>query len=119
MTTSARFDVAALSRAIEERDTDAALAQYAEDAEVSIVDASTPPSRPRVLAGRKAIKDWVADVNARDMTHRIAWTVQHDGKAAIAENCQYPDGAKVLCVALLDITDGRSTRQLVTQSWDA
>ena len=119
MTSTTTFDISALGRAIEDRDTEAAVAQYAPDAEVNIVDATTTPSSPRVLSGREAIQEWIADVNGRDMTHRISWSLHHEDKAALAEDCQYPDGVKVLCVTLLDVSDGLITRQLVSQSWDS
>ena len=34
------------------------------------------------------------------------------------ENCSYPDGTKVVCLALLDLADGRIVRQVGVQAWD-
>jgi hypothetical protein len=119
MTTTTAFDIATMARALEERDTDAAIAQYAAEAELRIVDATTPPSAPRVVPGRDAIRDWLTDINVRDMTHRVTWTAQQDDRAALALDCTYPDGTKVLCVALFDTADGQITHQLISQSWDS
>lgn len=119
MSTSTALDITALGRALEERDTDAAIAHYADDAEVRIVDASTPPSSPLVLSGREAIRAWFADVNARDMTHRVSWSVEHDDKASLAVDCLYPDGTKVLCAAMYDTANGRIVRELRIQTWDS
>jgi hypothetical protein len=119
MTISITFDVTALGRALEERDTDAAMAHYAEHAELRIVDASNPPSNPRVLPGRDAISEWLTDINSRDMTHRVVWSIQHEDKAALTVDCRYPDGTRVLCAATYDTANGRITSQVITQAWDS
>jgi ketosteroid isomerase-like protein len=112
------FDFGALRRAIEERDATTQLARYTDDAEARIVDRDHPPRTPRVLRGKDAIRAWIEDVCARDMTHRIDREVLGTGRAAFTEACRYPDGTNVLCSAVLELRDGRIARHLVVQVWD-
>lgn len=120
MSTTAQttFDLAALKRAIEERDAAAQLALYAPDAEVRLVDRVTTPGRPRVLRGRDEIAGWIEDVCAREMTHRVDGEVAAGGRAAFAEACRYPDGTNVLCMTVLEVRDGLIASQLAIQAWD-
>src|SRR3954471_22231248 len=94
------FDLAALKRAIEQRDAAAQVALYAPDAEVRLVDRITTPRSPRVLRGREEIAGWIEDVCGRDMTHSVEQDVLGDGRAAFAEACRYPDGTHVLCMTV-------------------
>jgi hypothetical protein len=34
------------------------------------------------------------------------------------EACRYPDGTRVLCLAMLDLRDGLIVRQTAVQEWD-
>jgi ketosteroid isomerase-like protein len=117
-TTPKTFDVAALKRAIEERDAAGQLALYAPDAEVRLVDRVTTPGRPRVLRGRDEIAAWVEDVCDREMTHRVEREVVAGDRAAFAEACRYPDGTNVLCMTVLELRDGLIAGQLAIQAWD-
>jgi ketosteroid isomerase-like protein len=118
MSTQTSFDLGALSRAIAERDAAAQLACYADDAQVRIVDRNSPPSAPRTLQGKDAIREWIEDICARDMTHAVEQQVASADGAAFAEWCRYPDGTQVLCCTLLEVRDGQITRQVVSQAWD-
>ena len=118
MSTATTLDIAALSRAIEERDAARQLAHYADDAQVRLVDRNNPPHSPRVLRGREAIREWIEDVCARDMTHRVSARVAGPAGAAFVEECRYPDGTQVVCSAVLDTEDGQITRVLGVQVWD-
>jgi ketosteroid isomerase-like protein len=122
MTTTTRkhttFDFARLRRAVEERDASSQLRFYADDAEVRIVDRDHPPRAPRVLRGKDAVREWIEDISARDMTHRVEHEVLGDGRAAFTEACRYPDGTNVLCSAVLRLRDGEITQALVIQVWD-
>jgi ketosteroid isomerase-like protein len=117
-TTSRSLDTEALRRGIEERDADTLLSLYAEDAELHVVDRGNQPSNPKIIHGRDAIGAYFADVCGRDMTHTIERLVAGDGGVAFAEVCQYPGGARVMCVAVLDVKDGLITRQSGVQAWD-
>jgi hypothetical protein len=112
------FDLAAFGRAITERDASAQLAYYATDARVEIVDQDNPPSSPRVLAGQAAIGEWIEDLCARDMTHSIELQVAGPEAAAFTQNCRYPDGTRVLCCTVLQVSGGQISRQVAMQAWD-
>lgn len=112
------FDAEALRRGIEERDADRLLALYADDAELHVVDRNDQPSHPKVIRGRAAIGEYFADVCGRDMTHSVERLVVGDDGAAFTQSCRYPSGARVLCIAVLDLADGLITRQYGVQAWD-
>jgi hypothetical protein len=112
------FDFARFRKAVEGRDTDGQLESYAPDATVTIVDRLTPPGSPRILRGRNEIREWIADVSARDMTHSVGHDVMDQNGAAFTESCRYPDGTNVLCVTVFKLSDGLITDQTVLQAWD-
>ncbi|MGA3151978.1 MAG: nuclear transport factor 2 family protein [Streptosporangiaceae bacterium] len=112
------FDAEAFRRGIEERDAAMLLGQYAEDAELQVVDRNDQPSHPRTIRGRAAIGEYLADVCGRDMTHKIERLVVGRDGAAFVQACQYPSGARVLCTAVLDLAGGLITRQYGVQAWD-
>ena len=113
-----QIDFAALKRAVEERDAEAQLALYADDAEVRLVDRVNTPRSPRVLRGREEIRDWIEDICARDMTHAVQTPVLGEDAVAFTEECRYPDGTNVLCVTVAEVSDGRIVRQVGIQAWD-
>ncbi len=113
-----QIDVAVLKRAVEERDAEAQLALYAEDAEVRLVDRVNTPRSPRVLNGREEIRAWIEDVCARDMTHAVQTPVLGGDAVAFIEACRYPDGTNVLCATVAELSDGRIVRQVAIQAWD-
>jgi ketosteroid isomerase-like protein len=113
------FDAEALRRGIEERDAEALLGLYADDAELRVVDRDNPPSNPRVVRGRAEIGEYLNDLCARDMTHRLERVVAAGTGAAFIQDCRYPDGTRVQCIAVLDLENGRIVRQSGVQAWDA
>jgi ketosteroid isomerase-like protein len=113
------FDTEALRRGIEERDAATLRGLYAPDAEMTVVDRNAPPSHPRVLSGRTAIGEYLDDTCGRDMTHRLERVVVSGDTAAFTQACRYPDGTRVLCVAMLDLRDGLIVQQTAVQEWDA
>ena len=116
--TSQSFDADALRRGIEERDATKLLRLYAEDAELHVADRNDQPSQPKIIRGREAIGAYFADVCGRDMTHKIERLVVSENNAAFVQACRYPSGARVLCIAVLDLKDGLITRQSGVQAWD-
>jgi ketosteroid isomerase-like protein len=116
--TTAAFDIEALRRGIEERDADALRALYAPDAEMTVVDRTAPPSNPRVLRGRTAIGEYLDDTCGREMTHHLERVVASGDTAAFTQACQYPNGSRVLCLAMLDLRAGLIVRQTAVQEWD-
>jgi ketosteroid isomerase-like protein len=117
-TTATQFDPQALKRSIEERDADAQVALFADDATVEVVDKANPPSKPLVIRGRDAIREFVEDVTSRDMTHQVSGLVTDGDTASYVIDCTYPDGNKVLCHATLELRKGQIVRQRGIQAWD-
>ena len=112
------FDFEAMRRAIEGLDADALASLYAEDAELRIVNKSTPPSSPRELRGKEEIAEYLRDVCGREMTHRIENEVVGERRVAFNEACEYPDGTKVLSTMTLDVRGGKVVRQVNVEAWD-
>lgn len=109
---------AAIKRAIETRDGAALAGFYADHAVTRIIDRNNPPSKPREIKGRAAIATFWDDICGRTMTHRVDTTVAEGDRLAFTQACTYPDGAKVLCFALLELKGGLIVEQTIVQAWD-
>jgi ketosteroid isomerase-like protein len=117
--TPTTFDADALRRAFANRDARTLSSLYSEDATLEFVDAEHTPSRPQRIQGREAIDAHVAELFARDMTHSVEDVALGDDALGYSIRCAYPDGTRVLCVATAKLRDGRITRQVAAQAWDA
>ncbi len=109
---------AAIKRAIETRNGAMLASFYADDAVLRILDRNNPPSRPREVRGKSAIGTFWDDICSRMMTHNVDASIVEDNKLAFTQACTYPDGAKVFCMAMLDIKNGKIAQQTVVQAWD-
>jgi ketosteroid isomerase-like protein len=109
---------AAIKRAIEARDGTALAEFYADDAVLRVIDRNNPPSRPREVRGKSAIATFWDDICGRIMTHKVETTIAEGNRVAFTQACTYPDGAKVFCMAALELGRGKITRQTVVQAWD-
>jgi ketosteroid isomerase-like protein len=107
-----KLDFEDLRRAQEQRDLDAMLDLYAEDAEIHIVNRNTPPSSPYVLRGKEAIAEYLRDVFGRDMSHSIENEVVGEDRLAFNVACEYPDGTRVLASENLEVRHGKVVRQV-------
>lgn len=112
------FDLAALRRAVEERDADLMLRLYDDNAEISIVDRNHTPSKPQVLRGRDEIGAYFSDLLGRDMVHKLDHIVTGDDSISYVERCRYPDGSRVTFSSVLDIDHGQIVKQEGVQAWD-
>jgi len=108
----------ALKQAIEARDGRMLTSFYADDALLRIVDRNNPPSRPREIKGKGAIGTFWDDICSRAMTHKVETSVADANKLAFSQACAYPDGMKVMCLALCELKAGKIARQTVVQAWD-
>jgi ketosteroid isomerase-like protein len=115
---SSMIDFEVLRRAEEQRDLDAMLNLYAEDAEVRIVNRNTPPSSPFVLRGKEQIAEYLRDVFGREMTHTIENEVVGEDRLAFNVACEYPDGTRVLASENMQLRDGKVIRQVEVVAWD-
>ena len=113
-----RVTGSAIKRAIEGRDGRMLSSFYADDAIVRVVDRNNPPSRPREIRGRSAITTFWDDICSRAMTHEVNFSVAEGDRLAFSQACAYPDGAKVFCLAMLDLKGGKIAHQTVVQAWD-
>lgn len=117
--TETAFDLAAFKRAVESGwDVGALLPLYHEDAEYVTVDKNNPPSSPSVLRGRAAIGEYLKDAASHGVVSRIEQPVVSPERAAVAFNCRYPNGTRVLCNSILELEDGLIVRQTDVQAWD-
>src|SRR4051812_40572803 len=98
---------AALKQAIEARDGRQLASFYADDALLRIVDRNNPPSEPREVKGRTAIGAFWDDICSRAMTHHVDTSIAEDDRIAFSQACAYPDGMKVLCIAICDLKGGK------------
>ena len=55
----------------------------------------------------------------REITHKVERAVNDGPGAAYVLGCEYPDGTRVRCIAVLDVRDGLIVRQDGVQAWDA
>jgi ketosteroid isomerase-like protein len=112
------FEIDALRHAIEGRNARALSDLYADDATLIVMDRDNSPSAPRTISGREAIMTYYEDVCGREMTHQVVAGLSDDAHLAFTEVCAYPDGTKVFCSAMAELTDGCIKRQTNVQVWD-
>lgn len=117
-TTTTTVDLTTLRNVIESSDEAGVVALYADDAELTIVDRNSTPSKPKVLAGKPAVATYYHDMCARALTHRIEQAVVGQDGIAFIEACRYPDGLRVLSSNLLQLRDGKIARHSLVQAWD-
>jgi len=52
------------------------------------------------------------------MTHRVDAAVAQGDRLAFTQTCTYPEGRRVVCAAMLELSGGRIERHLAVQAWD-
>ncbi len=111
-------DGAAIKKAIEGRDGKMLAGFYADDAVLRVIDRNNPPSKPREIRGRAAVTMFWEDICSRAMTHRVDTTIAEGDNLAFTQACAYPDGAKVFCLAMIELKGGKIAHQTLVQAWD-
>ena len=107
-----------IKQAIETRDAAMMSSLYDSNALLRVIDRNKPPSSPREVKGKHAIMTFWDDICSRAIVHHVdVACAQHD-RLAFTQNCAYPDGTRVFCMALVDIDQGRISRQTIVQAWD-
>jgi ketosteroid isomerase-like protein len=109
---------ATIKRAIEGRDGRMLASFYADDALLRVIDRNNPPSRPREVKGKAAIATFWDDICGRAMTHKVDTSIAQGEQLAFTQACTYPNGAKVFCLALVELEGGKIARQTIVQAWD-
>lgn len=118
LATGTPVTASAIKGATEGRDARTLSSFYTDDAVIQIIDRANPPSRPRELRGKREISAFWEDICGRSMTHAVETTAAEGDRLAFTEACSYPDGTKVLCIAMAELKDGRIAKQTVVQAWD-
>ncbi len=106
------LDFEALRHAIERCDLDLMLGFYAEDAELSIVNADTPQGSPFELRGKAEIAKHLRAVFGQGTSHRVEREVIGEDRMTFREACEYPDGSRVRVETTLEVPDGKIVRQV-------
>jgi ketosteroid isomerase-like protein len=119
MPTQTRFDIDSLARALEARDVEGQLAHFADDAELSCVDSEHPPASPRRARGREEIREHLADIAGREMSHRVTHAYSNGDGGGYRVACRYSTGEGVVCAALFELRDGKIARLEGVQAWDS
>jgi SnoaL-like domain len=104
------LDFETLRLGIERCDPDLVLGFYAEDAELSIVNAGTPHASPFVLRGRAEIAKHLDAIFGQGASHRVEREVVDEDQVTFREACEYPDGSGVWVETTLEVRDGKIVR---------
>lgn len=112
------FDFQSLKNSIEQADASKLAAFYGDGAELQVVDRQRPPGAPLTLHGKGEIEKFWQDICSRSMTHHVEHEVIGDDRIAFVEECQYPDGCRVMAASVLDLEDGKIMRHVTVQAWD-
>jgi ketosteroid isomerase-like protein len=109
---------AAIKYAIEARDARMLSKLYTDDATLRVIDRNNPPSKPREVRGRNAISTFWDDICSRAMVHQVDINATEGDRLTFSQSCVYPGGAKVFCVALVELDGGKIAHQTIVQAWD-
>ena len=105
------LDFGAMRRAIERCDPDLILGFYAEEANLSIVNADVPQASPFELSGKAEIAKHLRAAFGQETSHRLEGEVVGEDRVTFREACEYPDGGRVLVETTLEVRDGKIIRQ--------
>jgi hypothetical protein len=106
------LDFEALRLCIERCDPDRMLGFYADDVELSIVNADVPQAPPFELRGKAEIAKHLRVVYGQKAFHRVERVTVDEGRAMFREACEYPDGSRLLVETTLEVRDGKIIRQV-------
>jgi hypothetical protein len=105
------LDFGALRHAIERCDPDLILGFYAEEANLSIINAQAQRSIPFELCGKAEIAKHLRAVFGQETSHRVEGEVVGDDRVMFREACEYPDGGRVVVETTLEVRDGKIIQQ--------
>jgi hypothetical protein len=105
------LDFEALRLGIERCDPDLVLGFYAEDAQLSIVNAGAPQASPFELRGKAEIAKYLRATFGPETSHRVEREVVGAEQMTFREACEYPDGSRVWVETTLEVRDGKIVRQ--------
>jgi SnoaL-like protein len=106
------LDFGALRLGIERCDPDLLLGFYAEDAQLSIVNAGASQASPFELYGKAEIAKHLRATFGQKALHRVEGEIVGDDRVTFWEACKYPDGSRVWVETTLEVRDGMIVRQV-------
>jgi hypothetical protein len=107
------LDFEALRLGIERCDPDFVLGFYAEDAELSIVNADAPHASPFELRGKAEIAKHLRAIFGQGASHSVEREgVGEEDELRFREACEYLDGGRVRVETTLEVRDGKIARQV-------
>jgi SnoaL-like protein len=107
------LDFEALRLAIERCDPDLILGFYAEDARLSIANATGASHGPPFeLRGRAEIAKHLRAAFGQRASHRVERGVIGEDRVTFCEACEYPDGDRVVVETTLELRGGEIARQV-------
>ena len=116
----AGLDFEALRSGIERCDSDLLIGFYAEEAQLSIVNAATPQADPFELRGKAEITKHLRAVFGQEASHRVEREeVLGEEQVEFREVCEYPDGSRVVVETALKVRGGKIVRQVDVVAWGA
>ncbi len=107
------LDYGALRLGIERCEPNLLLGFYAEDAQLSIVNASSSQASPFELHGKAEIAKHLRATFGQNSIHRVeGMDVVGEDRLTFREACEYPDGSRVVVETTLEVKDGKIVRQV-------
>ena len=106
------LDFEAMCFGIERCDPDFLLDFYAEDAQLSIVNANARSSVPFKLRGKAEIAKHLRAVFGHKMPHHVERGIVGEDRMTFRETCEYPDGERVVVETTLEVRGGKIVRQV-------
>ncbi len=113
------LDFESLRLGIERCDPDLVLGFYAEDAELSIVNAGAPQGPPFELRGKAEIAKHLRAVFGQETSHRVEQEFVDEERVRFREACEYPDGSRIVVETALEVRGGKIVRQVDVVAKDA
>jgi hypothetical protein len=108
-----RLDFEALRHAIEHCDLDVMFGFYAEDAQLSIVNAGILQGTHFELRGKAEVAKHLRATFGQKTSHRIEREDVVDAdRVTFREACEYPDGIRVWVETTLEVQNGKIVRQV-------
>jgi len=116
-----RLDFEALRLGIERCDPDLMLGFYAQDAQLSIINAGVPQASRFELRGKAEIAKHLRAVFSQEASHRVEReeVVDEKDEVKFREACEYPDGGRVVVETTLEVRGGKIVRQTDVVAKDA
>ena len=108
--TAGTLDFEALRHAVERCDPELVLGFYAEDAQLSIVNAGGSQASPFELHGKAEIAKHLRAVFSQETSHRVVREVIGEDRVTFREASEYPDAIRVWVETTLEGREGKIVR---------